>query len=59
VAIYKILKVLGDSMLDILYAIAVVIFILMTFIIVRNYYSNKFDDKGRRKDMLDVYEDKD
>jgi len=44
---------------EILYIIALVMFIVMTFIIVRNYYSNKFDQKGRRKDMLDSYEDQD
>lgn len=56
----KILKILrGSSMLDILYIIAAFLFAFITFVIVRNYYSNKFDEKGRRKDMLDSYEDKD
>lgn len=55
----KILKVLRDSMLDVLYMIATFLFAFITFVIVRNYYSNKFDEKGRRKDILDSYEDKD
>lgn len=42
-----------------LYIIALGLFVGMTFVIVRNYYSNKFDEKGRRKDMLDSYEDRD
>ncbi|SFZ97958.1 hypothetical protein MNB_SV-5-1618 [hydrothermal vent metagenome] len=47
------------SFWDILYIIAIFLFSFMTFIIVRNYFRQKFDDKGRRKDMLDEYEDKD
>ncbi len=38
---------------DILYIVAIVLFVYMTFGIVRNYYRNKFDDEGRRIDMLD------
>jgi len=38
---------------DIIYIIAMVLFVLLTFGIIRNYYRNKFDDQGRRIDMLD------
>lgn len=38
---------------DVLYIIAVILFVYLTFGIVRNYYKSKFDDKGRRIDMLD------
>ncbi len=38
---------------DILYIIAIFLFVFMTFGIVKNYYKNKFDDEGRRLDMLD------
>ena len=41
---------------DILYIIAMILFAFMTFIIVRNYFQMKFNDKGQRKDMLDEYE---
>ncbi len=41
---------------DILYVIAMFIFAYITFGIVRNYYKNKFDDEGRRIDMLDEEE---
>ena len=41
---------------DILYVIAIFIFAYLTFGIVRNYYKNKFDDEGRRIDMLDEEE---
>ncbi|MBD3788923.1 MAG: hypothetical protein IE885_00930 [Campylobacterales bacterium] len=44
---------------NILYIIAIVIFVFITFGIVKNYYRSKFDDKGRRTDMLDAYEDQD
>jgi len=44
---------------DIVYIIAMFLFAFMTFIIVRNYFRSKFDDEGRRKDMLDEYEEKD
>lgn len=36
---------------DILYIIAIFLFVFLTFGIVRNYYKNKFDDEGRRIDM--------
>ena len=41
---------------DILYVMAMFIFAYLTFGIVRNYYKNKFDDEGRRIDMLDEEE---
>jgi len=37
---------------DILYIIAMVVFVYLTFGIVKNYYKNKFDDQGRRIDMI-------
>ncbi len=36
---------------DILYIVAIIVFVYLTFGIVRNYYKNKFDDEGQRKDM--------
>jgi len=41
------------SLGDILYIIAIFIFVYLTFGIIRNYYKSKFDDEGRRMDMLD------
>ncbi len=41
---------------QITYYIAFGLFALMTFVIIRNYYQNKFNDKGQRMDMLDQYE---
>ncbi len=41
---------------DIIYIISAILFALITFIIIRNYYRNKFNDKGQRMDMLDEYE---
>ncbi|MBN2825753.1 MAG: hypothetical protein JXQ76_10535 [Campylobacterales bacterium] len=38
---------------DIFYIISAIFFTLMTFAIIRNYYRNKFNDKGQRMDMLD------
>ena len=38
---------------DILYIIAIVLFTFLTFAIIKNYYKNKFDDKGRRIDMIE------
>ena len=38
---------------DIFYLISIFIFAYLTFGIVRNYYKSKFDDEGRRMDMLD------
>ena len=43
---------------DILYIVAMVLFAYLTFGIVRNYYKNKFDDEGRRLDMLEDEEEK-
>jgi hypothetical protein len=39
------------SLGDILYIIAIFLFVFMTFGIVKNYYKSKFDDEGRRIDM--------
>ena len=36
---------------DVIYIIAIFLFVFLTFGIVRNYYKNKFDDEGRRIDM--------
>ncbi|MCW8821815.1 MAG: hypothetical protein OQK45_06285 [Sulfurovum sp.] len=44
---------------DILYVIAIFLFVFLTFGIVRNYYKNKFDDNGRRIDMIDENEKED
>jgi len=38
---------------DMFYYIILVVFIFMTFGIIKNYYKNKFDDEGRRIDMLE------
>jgi len=38
---------------DILYIVAIVLFSYLTFGIVRGYFKAKFDDEGRRKDMLE------
>jgi len=43
---------------DILYIVAIFLFAYLTFGIVRSYFKSKFDDEGRRIDMLDD-EDKD
>ncbi len=43
---------------DILYIIAMFLFVFITFGIVKNYYKNKFDDEGRRIDMQDDEENK-
>ncbi len=44
---------------DIVYVAAVIIFVFITFGIVKNYYKSKFDDEGRRIDMLDDPGEKD
>jgi ribose 5-phosphate isomerase RpiB len=44
---------------DILYIVAIVLFVYLTFGIVRGYFKAKFDDEGRRKDMLEDKENKD
>ena len=36
---------------DILYVVAIFLFVFMTFGIIKNYYKSKFDEKGRRIDM--------
>jgi hypothetical protein len=41
------------NLAQIVYYIALTLFIVMTFLIIRNYYRSKFDDEGRRMDMLD------
>ncbi len=41
---------------DIIYILALTLFAFMTFVIIRNYYRKKFNDKGQRMDMLDAYE---
>jgi len=38
---------------DILYIIAIFLFVYLTFGIVRGYFRAKFDDEGKRIDMLD------
>ena len=42
---------------DYLYIAAGILFAWMTFVIIRNYFRSKFNDKGQRMDMLDEYED--
>ena len=42
---------------DYLYIIAIILFSFMTFTIIRNNFLSKFDDKERRKDLVDEYED--
>lgn len=42
---------------DILYVIAIVLFAYLTFGIVRNYFKSKFDDEGRRIDMIEDEEE--
>jgi DNA-directed RNA polymerase specialized sigma24 family protein len=42
---------------DYLYIVAIILFSYMTFTIVRNNFLSKFDDKQRRKDLVDQYED--
>lgn len=41
---------------DILYIIAVFLFAYITFGIVRGYFKAKFDDEGRRIDMIEKEE---
>ena len=42
---------------DYLYIAVAILFAWMTFVIIRNYFRSKFNDKGQRMDMLDEYED--
>jgi hypothetical protein len=44
---------------DIFYVVAMVLFALITFGIIRNYYRSKFNDKGQRLDMIEEYEEED
>ncbi len=44
---------------DYLYIVVAVLFSYMTFVIVRNNFLSKFDEKGRRKDLVDEDETKD
>ncbi len=41
------------SFWDYLYIVAMFLFSYITFGIVRSYFKSKFDDEGRRIDMLD------
>ncbi len=41
---------------DYLYIAAAILFVWMTFVIIRNYFRSKFNDHGERMDMLDEYE---
>jgi len=38
---------------DIVYIIVLILFVYLTFGIIRNYYKSKFDDQGQRIDMHD------
>jgi len=38
---------------DIVYIVVLILFIYLTFGIIRNYYKSKFDDEGHRIDMKD------
>jgi len=42
---------------DIFYIFAFVLFALMTFVIIRNYFRNKFDNEGKRIDMTNTQDD--
>jgi hypothetical protein len=46
------------SFFDYLYILAMFLFAYITFGIVRGYFKAKFDDEGRRIDMLDEEEKK-
>jgi len=43
---------------DIVYIFAALLFAYMTFVIVRNNFLSKFDEEGRRKDLVDEDERK-
>jgi len=43
---------------DIIYTIVLVLFIYLTFGIIKNYYKGKFDDDGHRIDIIDKDDDK-
>jgi len=38
---------------DMFYIVAIVLFSLMTFAIIRGNFQRKFDDEGNRKDLKD------
>ena len=42
---------------DILYIIAMVLFVFLTFGIIKNYYKTKFDPQGHRIDMKEEEKD--
>ena len=42
---------------DIVYIVAIVLFSYITFGIVKGYFKAKFDDEGRRLDMLEEEEE--
>ena len=42
---------------DIIYIVAIVLFAYITFGIVKGYFKAKFDDEGRRLDMLEEEEE--
>lgn len=44
---------------DIVYIVAIIVFVFITFGIVKNYYKSKFDDEGKRIDMPDDTKEKD
>ncbi|WP_292656323.1 hypothetical protein [Nitratifractor sp.] len=41
---------------DILYIVAMIVFAWITFAIVRGNFQRKFDEEGRRKDLVDPNE---
>jgi len=43
---------------DIVYIAALILFVYLTFGIIRNYYKSKFDDEGHRIDMQDNIDEK-
>jgi hypothetical protein len=38
---------------NIIYYLVLILFVFMTFGIIKNYYKTKFDDEGHRMDMKD------
>ncbi|WP_295420089.1 hypothetical protein [Sulfurovum sp.] len=42
---------------DYLYIVVAILFSYMTFVIIRNNFLSKFDEKQRRKDLVDEYEE--
>lgn len=43
---------------EVFYVFALGLFVFLTFGIIKNYYKSKFDDEGRRMDMLEDEEEK-